>query len=246
MGRGRGDETGDERQPVNAAKQRERRLVIAHLGLQRRPRAIDHVRRVGDNRVEHPGDAVEQVAVREGDAAAHAVASGVAPRDLQRGTRDVAPPDRGGRPLVGDRHRDAAAAGADVGDRQRHRSIRKQLLHRLDDQLGRGTGDQHVGRDLELEPPELADADDVGQRLAGDAPGDQRFVSRREAVRHRLARVGQKALGGPAEHVLRQQAGVEIRLGGRDAGVAQPLPRGRDLGVDAHETAVASLSFSDW
>jgi hypothetical protein len=32
----------------------------------------------------------------------------------------------------------------------------------------------------------------------------------------------------------------------RDAGVAQALPRCRHLDVDAHDTAVASLSFSDW
>ncbi|MBW8866036.1 MAG: hypothetical protein JF610_01695 [Acidobacteria bacterium] len=43
----------------------------------------------------------------------------------------------------------------------------------LDDDFGRGAGDQHGRRHFEVEPPELARADDVGERLTRGAPRDQ-------------------------------------------------------------------------
>jgi hypothetical protein len=69
---------------------------------------------------------------------------------------------------------------------------------------------------------------------------------RREPVRRRIPGVGQETFGRPAEHVLGEQAGVEIRFGRRDAGFTQPHAGRRYLRMNAHETAVASLSFSDW
>ena len=131
--------------------------------------------------------------------------------------------------------------------RQRRRAIRKQLERRFDDQLGSGRGISTAGVTSNVEPPELADADDVGERLAGDAPRDERVVARREAVGLRLARVGEEALGRPAEHVLGEQPRVEVRLGRRDARprAAAAAPSATWAWM-AHETAVASLSFSDW
>jgi hypothetical protein len=46
--------------------------------------------------------------------------------------------------------------------------------------------------------------------------------------------------------VLRQQPRVEIRFGRGDAGVAQPLPRREDLGVDARDTAAARAELLLW
>ena len=109
-----------------------------------------------------------------------------------------------------------------------------------------GRGMSTSRRHLELEAPEFTHADDVGERLARHAARDQRLVVRRESLRFPRVRVGEEALGRPAEDVLREQPCVEIRFGLGNAGVAEPLPRGRDLYMDAHETAVASLSFSDW
>ena len=71
----RGDQPGDEGQAVSTAEQRDRWLMIADLRLQRRAGSVDHVRRVGHNRVEGAVDAVEQVAVRENDTAINAMSS---------------------------------------------------------------------------------------------------------------------------------------------------------------------------
>jgi hypothetical protein len=93
-------------------------------------------------------------------------------------------------------------------------AIRKSIEDGLHDQLRRRTRDQHRRRHLEVEPPEFAAADDVGERLACGAPLDERLVARGEAVRLRRLRVGEEALGRPAEHVLGEQPRIEIGLGG--------------------------------
>ena len=59
-------------------------------------------------------------------------------------------------------------------------------------------------------------------------------------------RVGEEALRRPAEDVLGKQPRLEVAFDVRNARIAKPLAGGEDLLVDAHETAVASLSFSDW
>ena len=83
------------------------------------------------------------------------------------------------RAFVRQRDGQAAAAGADVGDRQRRVAIGQQLERGLDDQLGLGPGNQHGRRDLERETPELLAAGDVGERFARRPPGDELVVARR-------------------------------------------------------------------
>ena len=97
-----------------------------------------------------------------------------------------------------------------------------------------GRRNQHVGRHLELEPPELAVADDVGERFAGDAAGDQRVVAR---VRSRrapalLASVRNRSVVQPSTCCASSRASRSDSVG-VDAGVAQPLPRRGDLRMDA-------------
>ena len=66
-----------------------------------------------------------------------------------------------------------AAARADVDDEPRL-PVRRGGDRLLDDELGFRPGDQDVGRDFEVEPPELAMAGDVRDRLARGAPADER------------------------------------------------------------------------
>jgi hypothetical protein len=134
----------------------------------------------------------------------------VPPRDLERVSRDVRGDDGGRRALVRDRDRHAAAAGADIGHRQRRGPVAIELQHRFDNQLGRRARDQHLRRHLQLEAPELPHADDVGERLSGGASRDERLVPRREVVRLARVRVREETLGGPAEHMLREESCVEI------------------------------------
>src|SRR5688572_11669253 len=68
---------------------------------------------------------------------------------------------------------DVAAAGADVGDLGRLEREAVQNLERfLDDELRLGPRDEDGRCHGEVDTPELAHADDVRGRLAGDAAGD--------------------------------------------------------------------------
>src|SRR5258707_231539 len=55
-----GDEARDQTEAVDAAVERHSRLVIAHLGLQRGPGTIQHIRRIGDDGVQLAVDAVDE------------------------------------------------------------------------------------------------------------------------------------------------------------------------------------------
>jgi hypothetical protein len=65
--------------------------------------------------------------------------------------------------------------------------------------------------------------------LAGGAPGDERVVRLGKGFGFRAAGVAQIAFGRPVEHLLREQARIEVRLDRRDARLAQLLPRGGDV-----------------
>ena len=110
------------------------------------------------------------------------------------------------------RDREAAAAGADVGDVERDAAIREAFERGLDDQLGLRTRNQHGRRHLEAEAPELLPARDVGERFARRPAGDERLVLRAEAGRFVVVGRRPEAAGVPAEQPLREQPRVEVRL----------------------------------
>jgi hypothetical protein len=168
-----------------------------------------------------------------------------APRDFERVARYVCCHDRDVGPFARDGDGEAAAAGANIRDRCL-RVGSDELGCRFDDELGLWTRDQHGRGDGDLEAPEFLVADDVGEWLAGDPASHQRIELGVEAVRRRFDRIGKITLGRPPKDVCGKQASVDVRFVGRDTRRPQLLPRRRDASVDGrHETAVASLSFSD-
>ena len=98
----------------------------------------------------------------------------------QSRARDIGRDDSGRGPLDRERDREAAAARAKVGGRQAAVRIGNNSERDLDDQLRFLARDQHGGGNLERQPPEFLLSDDVGERLAADAPLDERFVFARE------------------------------------------------------------------
>ena len=79
----------------------------------------------------------------------------------------------------------------------------------LDDHLGFGPWDEDVRAHFEVEPPELARAQDVGDRLAPFAPRDERLVVQQKHARGFLVAIGQKARAIPAKHLPREHLGIE-------------------------------------
>jgi hypothetical protein len=195
-----GDEAADYEQAVAAGRERDTRLVFAHLALESFEIGLSDVGRIGDDDVEArtlrfvvfaPG--VEAVRLAELEAVAHAVALGVARRDAQRRRRDVGTDAARVAALAQQRDRDAARPRADVAEARRLRPL-QQFERRLDQKLRLGARDEHVGRDLEIQPVELLPARDVLQGFArGPARGEpadtsgrflgQTFVVVREEVR---------------------------------------------------------------
>ncbi len=89
----------------------------------------------------------------------------------------------------------------------------------FDDELGFRPRNEDVGRDLELEAPELAVADDVGDRLARGAARDERrrYAASKPSGGGRCA-ASEQLRAIPAEHVPREHLRVERGFVRRDAG----------------------------
>src|SRR5262249_52949039 len=138
--------------------------------------------RIRHDQVERAGDSVEKVCFRERHAIEDAAPRGVAPGDAERVRRDICGDHTDLRPLVGQRHREAAAAGADVGDPPRTLRAEggKRAFH---EELRLWTGNEDGWRHLEGQPPEFLVSDDVRERLAGGAPGEERLEAVHEPRR---------------------------------------------------------------
>ena len=93
-------------------------------------------------------------------------------RDRQRCARAVGRGYQHMRKCVRDRYRNTAAAGPDVEARPPcHLTVEVDRF--FDDELCLGSGNEHVGVDLEVEIPELTVADDLRDRFATDPAGNQ-------------------------------------------------------------------------
>ncbi len=137
------------------------------------------------------------------------------------------------RELARQHDREAPAPRAHVDDRPHVLAPAPPLADGFDDELGFGPGDEHVRRDVKVQPPELAMPGDEGDRLARGAPLDERREALVDVCWHRAPPVGQEAGAIPAERVARQYFGVdsgvlvhEARAHQRLAGVSDALVNG--------------------
>ena len=172
---------------------------------------------------------------------------GVAARHLQRAGRNVDREDGRRRKQLGQRQRDGARAGADVGhagrrdnrrslddrvpvpSRERLRGVHaagQPLARHLDQRLGVGARDQHARVDGELQPPELFLADQVGDRLAGLAPLDERADGGELVGQKRPIELHVELQARQTERVRHQQLGVEARR--RQVPLGEPGDRPAD------------------
>ena len=148
------------------------------------------------------------------------------------------------RPLVLQRQRDRAAAGADVDDA---RAGRQRQPH-LDQQLGLGPRDQHPRVDRQRDPPELLAPEDVSDRLARRAARDQRPRSARERVAaDRLPRVDQSR-SRPTPSACGSSSSASSRgvsqPAARSVAVASPSASRRDAGLSASPPAPRACGAS--
>ena len=111
---------------------------------------------------------------------------------------------------MGQRERDGAAAGAEVGDGVAGTRL-QPLQRQLDQQFGLGTRDQGVRRDLEFQRPEFATTGQVGERRAVGTRAEQRAVVRHHRVLGDPLRPREQVTARALEGVGEQQLGLEAR-----------------------------------
>src|SRR5262249_8294855 len=112
-------------------------------------------------------DSLSPIAAREARAGGEAEAFGVVGRDHERRRAGVdAEPARVWK-LAERREQQAAAARAEIEDRERRRAVREELQRRLDQGLAVGARVEHGRRDAKVETPEFARAEDARDGLAG-------------------------------------------------------------------------------
>ena len=223
-----------------AAAQRAHRLRPSELGHPRAGGCI-HVREIGDDHVQRPGEPDQQVGHPRGQAfpaqqpplvdAAHFQARGVAIRD-----RDG---ELGARRLQ--RDGDAAGAGAHVVHPPHGRIGADGRQRRLDHALGVRTRDQHASVHAEGVAVELLGAADVGHghRVAAEIerPPEARHAARAD----RIAHTREQALLAHAQRVGQQQRSLQgRRIGGRtgQCGDAR-AERGRDRHLSTSRSAAS-------
>ena len=109
---------------------------------------------------------------------------------------------------------------------RRNRRAGQPLARHFDQRLGVGAGDQHAGVDGELQPPELFLADEVGDRLAGLAPLDERADGGELLGQQRPIELHVELQARQPERVRHQQLGVEARR--RQVSLGEPGDRPAD------------------
>ena len=99
------------------------------------------------------------------------------------------------------------------------RSFARDLDHRL----GVGARHEHAGIDVQRQPPELVIAEQIGDRLAREAPLDQRAIAGELGLGERLIEAGIELHPRALQDVREQQLGLETR--GADPRFGEALGR---------------------
>jgi hypothetical protein len=143
------------------------RLPLAHLGLETRELGAPAIRRVRDDGVEALvfANGPVEIALAKFDAVGHAVPRGVPRRHLQCGGGDVSR----NHAQRGNLHASAIASAPEPVteiEKRRPRARAEHVERGFDENLGLGARNQHAPVDLEVERPEFAAAENVGDGLA--------------------------------------------------------------------------------
>ena len=228
-----GDEPAIDVEPVVAAVEREARLVVAHVGLERLVLGRRDVRRVADDEVEA---LLRRQRRRRGRCAGRRQRPPRPRRAALRRATSTAP-SRRRRPRRATNGFSAASARAmqpepvptsrasGSGRRPRPAADRQRLERHVDQRLGLGPRDEHVGRDLELERAKGAPAADVGDRLARLATARGSPRSARSSIARELAlRTAPKSSARSTPSAVASSSSASSR-GERD-----PLARSRARG----------------
>ena len=157
-----------------------------------------------------------EITFHEFDTVQHAVAPCVAARDVERRARAIEGMQSQIVPLHGGRDDNAAAPGSEIDD---HAVARGDGQEFVDEHLGFGPGDQHVGRHAERKPVELLLPRNVLGRLAVRAAQNPRVEALRGVPIDRVRALEQQLPASPVQQEAEQEKGFVA--GFRQPGLAQ-------------------------
>lgn len=208
---GRGvDDRADRVESVDAGCKRVRGFV-AQVALGKMRVALLDVRRVGRDQVEaRVAERSAPVAFGERDVR-DAEPRRVRTRDRERVGRDVGREHARQRPLARKRERDRARSCSEVGDGKRL-SARQAREREFDEPFRFRTRDQDRGRDHEVEGPERAMPEQVGDRDPALAFGDRALERRTLLRRRQVLGPGVQPCARTRKRVREQALGLGARL----------------------------------
>ncbi len=149
------------------------------------------------------------VAAQESRAVREAERDGVGGRQAGGFRRAVQADAESARELVQRREQKAAGAGAEVNDAGGRCAVGEGGERGLDQGLRFRARDQRGGGDGEVQAPELAPAEQVGERFVGGAAGNQGLVAGRIGEGVRIAQQGGDR---DTQGVGQQQASLQPRV----------------------------------
>ena len=171
--RGFGSDDAVGIEAITAAIECPQRVMIADLDVQAGDIVGRNIGRVRNDKIEVTGQRRGIVAGDEMRATRKTAPFCVAARGAQCSEIDIGGSARRIGQLGEQRQQEGTRAGAEIGDPQctRARAGYVETFERgFDNRLGVGARHQRVRRERELQAPELLDADDAGNRLAGKTP----------------------------------------------------------------------------
>ena len=169
---------------------------------------LRHVRWVCDDQRERlPRNALKPVGFDE-SCIADAQSLRIAPRERDRGRRNVGTDDAGARSLVRDRQCDRARAATEI-ERRGRRLLVERGQRQLDQQFRLRARNQNVGSDLELEPEKFATAGEISDWLAVAAAARQHVVGEHLFARERSIAVRCQPRAIAIHDVREQELGLE-------------------------------------
>lgn len=208
------DEAAVDVEAIGAGEEGGVGFEVADFALQGRGVRLRDVGRVGDDGVEGMcggGQRGEEIGLQERQARGIAEARGVALGDGEGGGGEVRRGDGGVGKVRGDGEGDGSGAGADVEEAHWRSGFGEAASpgeDGFDEELGFGARDQDRGRDVEVEAVKLLVADDVLERLAGGAAGDETVEGGELVCAERGFGVGEEPGAVLAEQVEQQGFGV--------------------------------------